>query len=220
METYHFIQNFAWKKHRLSERDLPKFERFWSQHHINKELNENLDFDKFVPEYDLIWYTPFYEEYFFKQVEKKEQQYTRVHDLFASLKRSIFVTAITATLALIVGVAMIVVNLNFIVALFLILAGALGQVNVFLLVKQLMTLEKQSKIQQVTVVDKWIKVVPRALSKSVKYQYFVAFKYNGQVYYQQVSKDEFFKIKTGTAVKAVVMPESQAVPAVIRLEID
>ncbi len=199
---------------------MQKFERFWSQHHINQELRENLDFDKFVPEYDLIWYTAFYEEEFFKQVEKKEQKYTRVHDLFASLKRSIFFTAITATIALIAGIAMIVANLNFIVALFLLLAGALGQVNVFLLVKQLLSLEKLSQVVEVPVVDKWIKVVPRALSKSVKYQYFLAFQYDGKIFYQQVTKEQFFKTKTGTAVKARVVPDFPAVPAVIRLEMD
>ena len=183
-------------------------------------MRENLDFDKFVPEYDLIWYTAFYEEEYFKQVEKKEKKYTRVHDQFASLKRSAFFTAIAATTALITGIVLIIVNLSFIAGLFLLLAGALGQVNVFLLVKQLWTLEKLSQVVEVTVVDKWIKVVPRALSKSVKYQYFLAFQYDGKIFYQQVTKEQFFKTKTGTAVKARVVPDFPAVPAVIRLELD
>ncbi len=215
LDTYNVIQNYAWKKHRLSQPDLKKLEAFWAKQHINNELRKNLNFDNFIPEYDLIWYTPFYQEEYFRTVAEKEKQYLPAEDKIAKTRRSAILTLSASGLLAASGIMALWLSAMTIVAIFLLIAGGLGLISGFLLFKQYKTLKSQTVTAQGVITDKWIKPEPLPFSKSVRFRYFLVFDFFGQKYYQEVDAQTFINGKTGATVEVRYVPDTLDVTPVL-----
>ncbi len=210
LDTYNFIQNTAWTTHRLEQRDLKKLENLWTKQHINRELERSLNFDKFVPEYDLIWYVPFYQEVYHRKVEQKEAKYTRTRDFISKVFVSFIVTLIIAALIFLVGLGVMVFTASFVVGIFLFVTGSMGLVSSYLLYRQYRALKANVNVVEAKVVDKWIKVLPRLFSKKLRYGFYLAFEFENKLFYQEVGIDTFIKTKTGDTLKVYRLQESES----------
>ncbi len=216
LDTYNFIQNTAWTNHRLTQRDLKKLEILWTKQHINRELERTLNFDRFVPEYDLIWYVPFYQEVYHRKVEQKEARYNFTKDYISRVFNSFIVTLVIAALIFFLGIGVMVFSSGFVVGVFLFLTGGFGLISAYLLYKQYRALKVNVQPAEAQVVDKWIKVVPKLFSRTMKYEFYLAFKFGDKIYYQEVNYETFSKNKTGDTLTVYRLSEDSQSPVFVR----
>ncbi len=202
--TYNFLKKYAWNDQLLSEKDYKYLERFWARQHLNREIYASLNFDNFTPEYDLKWYVPFYQESFWKDVEKKEETYTP--SLYSSYKNRLVFS--TLTLISFFGVAFSIFFMN---SLGTILFASLLTVFILLIfwsikkfLKDWRFANEDKTLETAQIVDKWVKLEPRFFSAKYKPIYFVAYKTDNGIFYQRVSQNVFNRLKTESPVDIVV----------------
>jgi len=201
LQTYNFLQQHAWKNFHINQSLLPKLEAFWAKQHTNNQLKQNLDFDRFIPEYDLLWYTPFYQEFYHKVVEKKEQTYQPTENPLTKTLNRARLTLALALSFLLGGITMLWLTKPAIMGILLLVSGSLGIISGFLQLKQYKELKKQLKTAQANVIDKWIKILPCILPRRLKVLYLIAFEFNGKKFYQKVDQATFLRTKIGAGTE-------------------
>ncbi len=211
IDTYKFIQNYAWTKNRLNENNLQKLKTFWARQHVNSELRKKLDFDNFMPELDIIWYTPFYFEEYNRIIKQKEELCTKTFDVAQQTRRSAILTASVSGIMVIAGLIMFFFTNLALLPILLVFTGGLGLTSAYLLSKQHKTLLAEKETGQATVKDKWITIRKGLLGK-LKYFYVMAFEHDGKKYCQNVPESVFLKTKTGDSVQVKIYNIEQTPP--------
>ncbi len=197
---FFFIQKYAWQKNRLNEQDLDTLKHFWSKIHINNELEQTLNFDKFT-EYDRFWYIPFYFEKYYKTIEKKEQNSIPSFDFIYRKKTKFIILAALLILLAIASFVLFIFVSEY--SILLLIFSILALTSLYISAKPLITFSKAEKLlDSGYIVDKWIKVKTNLWGKA-RLQYFVAFSSNSNTFYQQVPANAFYALKIGNPVEIV-----------------
>ncbi len=204
MEMYNFLKDIAWPDTLLSQKDLEKLKVFWAKQHLNRELARTLDFNKFSPEYDFSWYLPFYNDVYFKEVEKKEETYESAFDE-AYNRRFIYIAKIVTGLLFIVLAVALWKFITGIIAGVFILAGAYLTIGGFINIFPVLNFWRDDKLfDSVKIIDKWVKIEPRGLLGKLYPAYYVAFETAYGTYYQQVPEKAFVNLPIGLSVDIIM----------------
>ncbi len=204
MEMYYFLKDIAWPDKLLTQKDLEKLKVFWAKQHLNREVYKTLDFNKFSPEYDFSWYLPFYNDFYFKEVEKKEDTYEPAFDDLYN-RRFLYIARIVAGLFFI-GLAVALWKfITGIIAGFFILVGAYLTIGGFYNIFPVLNFWRDDKLfDSVKIIDKWVKIEPRGLLGKLYPAYFVAFETPYGSYYQQVPEKAFVNLSVGISADIIM----------------